>query len=436
MKYIKKYESFRNINSETVNEEFLGLGKLFGGLKELFNKAKERMNKTKGGKEVEAIYQRFLTKIHDELAKTAQIDLNVAAASKGEEAKPKIPATTPGATTPGATASESINYSNYEKIFEADNAQIAVDALKKKRTVMDQIVQKLKAMALKEMDAVLTKFGGAVANPQLKIIIDTKKDQFEMDYLTSQIAYLDAAGDKTMIAEVTKKRDIVAKKIQNEMKDFDAAKEIKYEVGDEVIYLLKNKTSEMYDKNKKPEDQKAIVGVHKIVEIDGDNFTLEDESGEPTIKKLGKDLMGKVKGAESEEYKVGDSVIYLKDNKKKEDFDALSDEEKKTPTDEVGDKIFGIKKIEKIEGDNYTFKDSADQPFTKTKDEIIGKSEGGEPVEGQEDLIKKLGDMKATNPEDIKKVSNYTDFINKPENAAEVAEIEKIINKGGEESQG
>jgi hypothetical protein len=433
MKYIKKYESFRNINSETINEEFLGLGKLFGGLKELFNKAKERMNKTKGGKEVEVIYQKYLTKIHDELAKTAQIDLNVAAASKGEEVKPKIPAAATKPTTPGATASESINYSNYEKIFEADNAQIAVEALKKKRTVMDQIVQKLKAMALKEMDAVLTKFGGATGNPQLNIIIQGKKDQFEMDYLTSQIAYLDAAGDKTMIAEITKKRDIVAKKIENEMKDFDAAKVIKYEVGDEVIYLLKDKTPEMYDKNKKPEDQRAIVGVHKITEIDGDNFTLEDDKGEPTIKKLGKDLMGKVKGAESEDYKVGDSVIYLKDNKKKEDFDALSDEEKKTPTDEVGDKIFGIKKIEKIEGDNYTFKDSEDQPFTKTKDEIIGKSEGGEPVEGQEDLIKKLGDMKATNPEDIKKVSNYTDFINKPENAAKAAEIEKIIGEGGEQ---
>ena len=87
--------------------------------------------------------------------------------------------------------------------------------------------------------------------------------------------------------------------------------------------------------------------------------------------------------------------------------------------------------IEKIEGDNFTFKDSKGQPFTKTKAEILGKSEGGEKAEGQEDLVKKLGDMKAKSPDDIKKVSSYVDFISKPENAPKVAEIEKIITQGG-----
>lgn len=434
MKYIKKYESFKSKNSEAVNEEFLG--KLIGGLKNLFKKAQERINKTKGGKEVEVIYQKYLTKIHDELAKTAQIDLNVAAASKGEESKPKIPvATTTPTTATGVTASESIHYSNSEKIFEADdNAKIAVDALKKKQTVMDQIVQKLKAMALKEMDAVLVKFGGAAGNPQLNIIIQTKKDQFEMDYLNSQIAYLDAAGDKTMITEITKKRDIVAKKIEEEMKDFDVAKVIKYEVGDEVIYLLKDKTPEMYDKNKKTEDQKAIVGVHKIADIDGDNFTLEDDKGEPTIKKLGKDLMGKIEGAAAdEEYKVGDSVIHLKEGKTKEEFDALTEEEKKLPAEGKAAEIVGVHTIEKIEGDKYTFKDSKGVDFTKTKDQILGKSEGGEKVEGQEDLVKKLGELKSKRPDDIKKISSYVDFISDEANAVKVAEIEKIIGEGGEE---
>ena len=152
MKYIKKYESFKKQNAEPVNEEFLG--KLIGGIKGLFKKAQERTNKAKGGKEVEVIYQKYLTMITSELAKTAQIDLNVMAASKGD-----LPAAA-SATTNDA------------------NAKLAVDTLKKKKVVMDQIVQKIKAMALKEMDAILTKFGGAAANPQLKIIIDTKKDQF------------------------------------------------------------------------------------------------------------------------------------------------------------------------------------------------------------------------------------------------------------------
>lgn len=413
MKYIKKYESFKKQNAEPVNEEFLG--KLIGGIKGLFKKAQERTNKAKGGKEVEVIYQKYLTMITSELAKTAQIDLNVMAASKGD-----LPAAA-GATTNDA------------------NAKLAVDTLKKKKVVMDQIVQKIKAMALKEMDAILTKFGGAAANPQLKIIIDSKKDQFEMDYLNAQIGYLDKAGDKTMVAAISKQRDALSKSIEDDFKDFDTAKAVTYAVGDEVIYLLKDKKPEEYDKTKKPEDQKAIVGVHKIAELDGDNFTLEDEKGEPTIKKTGKEIMGKVEGAAAtEEYKVGDSVIHLKKDKKKEEWDALTDEEKKDPNGEKAKEIVGVHKIEKIDGDNFTFKDSKGVDFIKTKADILGKAEGGES--GEEDLdsfhltVKKLGDMKSK-PEELKKVSSYVDFIGKEENKAKVEEIEKIIGEGGQEEE-
>lgn len=411
MKYIKRYESFKNQNSEPVNEEFLG--KLIGGIKNLFKKGQERINKAKGGKEIEVIYQKYLTMITSELAKTAQIDLNVAAAAKGD-----LPAA-PGATTNDA------------------NAKLAVDTLKKKKTIMDQIVKKIKENALKEMDAVLTKFGGAAANPQLKIIIDSKKDQFEMDYLNAQIAYLDKAGDKTMIAAVTKDRDALSKKIEDDFKEFDTAKAVSYAVGDEVIYLLKDKKPEEYDKTKKPEDQKAIVGVHKIAEIDGDNFTLEDEKGEPTIKKTGKEIMGKVEGGEGEgDYKAGDTVIYLLKDKKKEEFEALTDEEKKAPTEGKAAEIVGVKKIEKIEGDKVTFLDKEGKPtILKTLAEIMGKTEATEKAEGQEDLVKKLGELKSKKPEDIKKVSNYVDFMSDEKNAAKVEEIEKIIGEGGGEAQ-
>ena len=409
MKYIKKYESFKNNRSETVNEEFLG--SLIGGIKNLFKKSQERTNKAKGGKEVEVIYQKYLNMITTELAKTAQIDLNVAAASKGD-----LPAAA-GATTNDA------------------NAKLAVDTLKKKKAVMDQIVQKIKAMALKEMDAVLTKFGGAAANPQLKIIIDTKKDQFEMDYLNAQIGYLDKAGDKTMVAAISKDRDALSKKIEGEFKDFDTAKAVTYAVGDEVIYLLKDKKPEEYDKAKKPEDQKAIVGVNKIAEIDGDNFTLENEKGEPTIKKTGKEIMGKVEGEETVEYKVGDVVIYLRRKKKKEEFDALTDDEKKKPTEGKAKEIVGVKKIEKIEGDKVTFLDKNKKPtISKTLKEIIGKVEG----EGEEDLQHFFDEIESglkDKPEELKKVSKYVDFMSDEKNKAEAEEIEKIIS-GGEEAQG
>ena len=146
--------------------------------------------------------------------------------------------------------------------------------------------------------------------------------------------------------------------------------------------------------------------------------------------------MGKVEGVEpAEEYKVGDSVIHLKKDKEKTEWDALTDEEKKDPEGEKAKEIVGVHKIEKIEGDNFTFKDSDNNDFIKTKADILGKAEGAQ-AEGQEDLTKKLGDMKAKNPDDLKKVSSYVDFIGKEENKVKVEEIDKIIGGGAQGAQG
>ena len=443
MKYIKRYESFKSETSDSVNEEFLG--KLIGGIKNLFKKGMERINKTKGGKEIEAIYQKYLKMIHDQLQKTAQIDLNLAAAAKGDadaaaakkDAAMKAAATGAAPAAPGQEPKkESASFSG-ERIFEADdaNAKLAADTLKKKKSIMDQIVAKMKDQAAKEMDAVLKKFGGAAENPQLNAILQAKKDEFDMAYLNAQISYLDAAGDKTMVAEIAKKRDAVAKGMEAKLKDFDSLKPVDYKEGDEVIYLLKGKKPEEYNKAKKPEDQKAIVGVHKIAKIDGDNYTLEDEDGKPTIVKTGAEIMGKAEGgAQGEsEYKDGDTVIYLLKDKKKEEWEALSDEEKANPSEGKAAEIVGVKAIEKIEGDNVTFLDKDGKPtIVKTLDEIVGKGEAPK-AEGQEDLVKKLGELKAKKPEEIKKVASYVDFINDEKNAAKVAEIEKIIGEGGEE---
>ena len=238
-----------------------------------------------------------------------------------------------------------------------------------------------------------------------------------------------------MVAAISKERDALSKSIEDDFKDFDTAKAVTYAVGDEVIYLLKDKKPEEYDKTKKPEDQKAIVGVHKIAELDGDNFTLEDEKGEPTIKKTGKEIMGKVEGGEpAEEYKVGDNVIYKRGKFNEESWKKITDDDKKKPNEgpmkDLQDKEeIGIKKISKIEGDKVSFEDA---DFTKTMADILGKTEGGAQVEGQEDLQKKLGEMKSK-PEELKKVSKYVDFMSDEKNAAKVEEIEKIIGEGGQE---
>lgn len=49
-------------------------------------------------------------------------------------------------------------------------------------------------------------------------------------------------------------------------------------------------------------------------------------------------------------------------------------------------------------------------------------------AEGQEDLVKKLGELKSKKPDDIAKVSKYVDFISDEANKAKVEQINKIIN--------
>jgi hypothetical protein len=88
--------------------------------------------------------------------------------------------------------------------------------------------------------------------------------------------------------------------------------------------------------------------------------------------------------------------------------------------------MIGIKKVKEIKGEDVSFEDA---DFTKKTSDLLGKVEG-EKAEGQEDLVKKLGDLKTKKPEDIKKVSSFVDFISDEANKDKVAEIDKIIGGG------
>jgi hypothetical protein len=399
MKYIKTFESHRNSKSveteKPVNEEFLGaLGKMIGNL---FKKAKERINKTKGGKEIEAIYQKYVDMIGKELSKTAKVELNLAAAARANENPEAVP-------PPATPAKESLDSSELNKVNEADapaadadaadapdapaptdvDAKTAVTQLKAKKGVLDQIVKKLKDMALKEMDVVLKKYGGAAANPQLDIIITSKKDQFELDYMNAQINYLEKAGDKTESAAIAKQRDVIAKKIEADFKDFDTKKPVTYKEGDEVIYLLQGKTKDLYKADKKPEEQADVVGVHKISKIEGDKFTLLDKDGKPTIVKTGAEIVGKKEGAEgateaTTEYKVGDTVIFTrkdfatKDGQKQ--WDAIKEEDRNPENEAVKkmikDGLINSNKVDKVEGDILSFKNAKGVVYTKNKKDVL-----------------------------------------------------------------
>lgn len=379
MKHIRTFESYRSLrNKETeqlepVNEEIFGaIGKFLGNL---FKNIKQKINKIKGGQEVEDIYNKYLTKIQQEIKKAAGVELNLSAATKTEaDAKAKAEAEKKQEKPPEAKKeNQNLNYNRYGKIFEADaDTKMEADKLKQKKEIIQQIVDKMRTMAIKEMDAVLKKFGGAAENPQLEIVITAKKDEFELAFLNAQVDFLEKAGDKTQVAEIVKKRDAVSQKVQKQYKELDAAKAVKYEEDDEIIYLKKDKTKEDWNKlsdeeKKKPQEGKAkeLVSVGTYVSKEGDKVKIKDTDGESA--EIASDrMMGKVESNKEMKFKVGDEVSW---------------------TSKDGKEI--TKKIERAEKGKYYFtKDDGEEFFKKEADiKAVEKNEEGqaqgEKKEGQ-----------------------------------------------------
>jgi hypothetical protein len=142
--------------------------------------------------------------------------------------------------------------------------------------------------------------------------------------------------------------------------------------------------------------------------------------------------IGKTPPPDAKDFKVGDTVIYKREKFVEGDWDKLTDDDKKKPNEgkvkELSDKEqIGTKKISKVEGDKISFEEA---DFTKLVSDILMKIEvtPGEKTEDQEELTKKLGEIKTKKPEDIKKVSDYVNFMSDEKNKDKVAEIEKIIS--------
>jgi len=412
-KYIKTFETFKSSkNTEPVNEELLGaIGKAVGAI---FKKGKELINKAKGGKEVEAIYQKYLKMVQDQFASQAKVTLNIMASEKGA-AKPIMNAANV------IPKKESVDFENSDKLFEADaNTKLAVDTLKQKKATMDQILQKMKTMALKEMDAILKKYGGAAKNPKLDLLIQSKKDEFDLAYLNAQINYLEQAGDTTMVAGIKKERDGIATKIDKELAQADTAVAVDYKEGDEVIYLLKGKTKENYDPKKKPEDQKDVVGVHKISKIEGDKYTLLDDEEKPTIIKTGAEIVGKSEVEPGEEANPGDVFATYDVKEAKElvgkDIYYMRDEyDPKAPNKD----LIGKGKVTAFdETKGLSIESEGGEKFDKPVDKLLSKVEAEKMlgVESEADAAKQAAEELAKikdDPEKMKKVSSYAQFLQK-----------------------
>jgi hypothetical protein len=134
----------------------------------------------------------------------------------------------------------------------------------------------------------------------------------------------------------------------------------------------------------------------------------------------------------SAEYKVGDNVVYKREKFNEEEWKKITDEDKKKPNEgpmkDLQDKEnIGIKKISKIDGDKISF-EGAD--FTKTKEDILTKVEGEvEKVEGQDDLVNTLKDVKTKNPEAIGDLNNIANLYKDPEANKDVIDAIKTAAK-------
>ena len=267
-----KYEYLNKLNEE---EKMLNEG-FFSFLGKMYNKVKGYINKIKGGKEIDAIYKKYLGIINQEFLKRAQVNLNLSA----EEQAPtdKKPVATAGTGTGGASIggagtglADSTNYSydrsyklNEEDTFpgseedtppegedpektEADkkivageqktNLKLTSKTLAAKKKVLDNILKLNQDKARKEMDRVLIKMGGREKNPKLAIMIDNMKDEFQLAFYNAQIKALEKGGDKVSANKLATQRNQLAKNLDARWNlDSTAAVEIelkgeKYKIG-------------------------------------------------------------------------------------------------------------------------------------------------------------------------------------------------------------
>jgi hypothetical protein len=249
------------------DEDMLNEG-FFQFIGKMFNKAKSYINKIKGGNEVEAIYQKYIKIIEQEFKKKAQVDLHLGAEEQIKNQSPeqpkqqsnqpkqqpeqqsKQPEQQPKQQSKQQykqSVPENSNVEFNDKINEAEqavvqptenkenqaNVKMTGETLNKKRETLQNILKSYQAKALKEMQAILTKMGGPEKNPKLAIIIDNKKDQFNLDFLNAEIKSLEQGGDKITANKIATERNKLAKdldarwnleKVENVEIDVDGAK--------------------------------------------------------------------------------------------------------------------------------------------------------------------------------------------------------------------
>jgi len=134
-------------------------------------------------------------------------------------------------------------------------------------------------------------------------------------------------------------------------------------------------------------------------------------------------------------------VMYLLKDKTKEDWNKLTDDQKKKPNEAPGNGVVGVKPIVNLNDqnkpDSVVFNDKDGKPtIKKSYTEILGPAEGVEEQRSEEakQAAEALGKIKQ-DPDKMKKVANFAQFLQNDANKDKIAEIEKILG-GGQQPAG
>lgn len=440
MKRIKNYENFKN---DSVNEEFLG----------------SLLAAAKGA------FKNFLTGIS---APFKSLKDDFKKGLKREELKKKISTMLDSLLK---TTTDSINKAEDESALSQITLQFTKE-FDEKCVEIDKEIQ-----AVKESKGNLILEGaikdGMIAGRVMLGMIKQKAAEIKMDFDKKLAAAKDLAAKKAVevqrikaIVDDFKKKVTNDKYIDEQIAKYEEENKITddaggdYKVGDKVVYQgdnwEKNKGEEAWDKlsddDKKDEGKlkelidKLTVGVKEIKKVEKDFVRFTDVDW---IKNFD-EILGKIEGGGSTGNVVldwGDVEIELTYNKvnKPGYYQVVKSGSKKLIVKE-GETVLvklpaEVKKGDKVKLTDILRNDKPDpmKEYETGAIERIVDGEGkevdtikflGAKAEGQEDLVKKLGELKSKKPEDIKKVSSYVDFISKEENKDKVEQIDKIV--GGE----
>lgn len=174
---------------------------------------------------------------------------------------------------------------------------------------------------------------------------------------------------------------------------------------------------------------------------------LDKEFSEEEIDKIYKDSMDKSKQSDGESltfdkyqefFDKKTPLIYLLKDKTKEDWDKLSDDQKSKPNEKPASDIVGSKVIDELNTANtklgdfwiVRFKGKGNLSITKFPKDIVGASETTENDDAKK-AADSLGKIKS-DPEKMKKVASFSDFLQDDKNKDKVSEIEKIMTPEGE----